>query len=171
MKHWGRHSPQGECGLKYVVLEKQRRTCESLPARGVRVEITSQVPRRPLPASLPARGVRVEIRRLRPRLQPMPSSLPARGVRVEILMPVSTISLSTCHSPQGECGLKFHVRHACHIDASSLPARGVRVEIPPDWLPSQRHRSLPARGVRVEIPPLRPDTACGTVTPRKGSAG
>ena len=35
-----------------------------------------------------------------------------------------------CHSPQGECGLKYKLRIALGAQVMSLPARGVWIEMP-----------------------------------------
>ena len=58
-----RHSPHGECGLKYPDRPDHHERDGSLPAWGVRVEIKTFVPVGVEITSLPAWGVRVEIRR------------------------------------------------------------------------------------------------------------
>ena len=50
------HSPQGECGLKYVVLRQAEAAVESLPARGVWIEIPSRGMNRPATAVTPRKG-------------------------------------------------------------------------------------------------------------------
>ena len=124
-----RHSPHGECGLKYTPFDRKPVDRTSLPAWGVRVEIgsgtgiaaaPSSLPvwgvrveiwpgssAMAAPQSLPAWGVRVEILNASTRRSGSYRSLPAWGVRVEILFVCRGISSSWCHSPHGECGLKF----------------------------------------------------------------
>ena len=101
-----RHSPHGECGLKYTPFDRKPVDRTSLPAWGVRVEIGSGTGIAAAPSSLPVWGVRVEIW---PGSSAMaaPQSLPAWGVRVEIL------NASTRRSGSYR----------------SLPAWGVRVEM------------------------------------------
>ena len=99
--------------------------------------------------SLPARGVWIEIK-----AHWYPSgnvkSLPARGVWIEIRSwPQQTSRPS--RSPQGECGLKYHVERFVQMFVESLPARGVWIEIYKMCVPGSIPGSLPARGVWIEI--------------------
>ena len=104
-----RHSPHGECGLKYTMHIILAAYIVSLPAWGVRVEMQPPNVRAAGTWSLPAWGVRVEISSIASACAPI-TSLPAWGVRVEIyhVRPVSLRGAS--HSPHGECGLKFRRR-------------------------------------------------------------
>ena len=56
----GGHSPHGKCGLKSSVRVARFNVVESLPAWGVRVEIPPRSPKTSSTWSLPAWGVRVE---------------------------------------------------------------------------------------------------------------
>ena len=163
-----RHSSQGECGLKSIGLETQNKVAESLLARGVWIEISPQEPTSSKwCSSLLARGVWIEMTRLKYRM------------------------VVSCHSSQGECGLKLVARQNGKTTLMSLLARGVWIEIPTRsgfagrsvsllargvWIeipmrqvPSLAATSLLARGVWIEIKPSRPTRTAPTVTPRKGS--
>ena len=143
-----RHSPHGECGLKYQARLRKVRSPWSLPAWGVRVEINRQSCERAPQESLPAWGVRVEISQSR-----------------------TGMPWLKCHSPHGECGLKSgscrapstNRGHSPHGECGlkSLRVRGSH----------ELHRSLPAWGVRVEICRLLSIRSNCPVTPRMGSAG
>ena len=99
-------SPQGECGLKFLLIGHYPAATASLPARGVWIEIGRS-------PSAPCRL----------------SSLPARGVWIEIRTRCPAVIGLQSRSPQGECGLKF-LRGLSHIlFKGSLPARGVWIEI------------------------------------------
>ena len=101
--------------------------------------------------SLPAWGVRVEIDQRGYEMRGI-ESLPAWGVRVEIGLGLGGRPIRRCHSPHGECGLKYHAHDRAVLVGKSLPAWGVRVEIGGVRLhPRIQHESLPAWGVRVEI--------------------
>ena len=56
--------------------------------------------------SLPARGVRIEISDVRWFKFDAVTSLPARGVRIEIVNEFMGGNDAGRHSPRGECGLK-----------------------------------------------------------------
>ena len=98
-------------------------------------------------------------------------SLPAWGVRVEINWLAYEFSALVCHSPHGECGLKFVKLIGNLHGLTSLPAWGVRVEICTIYAASIMCMSLPAWGVRVEICPVTHLPSSPAVTPRMGSAG
>ena len=101
--------------------------------------------------SLPARGVWIEIfhswfgtaHGL---------SLPARGVWIEIPWPVPRRGCAARRSPQGECGLKLRGSVQLLLRGLSLPARGVWIEITYEQAAVGLVKaSLPARGVWIEI--------------------
>ncbi len=100
----------------------------SLPARGVRVEISpSSMYDKPLCYSPQGEcGLKSP---LVIRVQRHLLSLPARGVRVEILSTCDGPLVDPGHSPQGECGLKYAEPGALEDMGQSLPTRGVRVEM------------------------------------------
>ena len=84
-----------------------RRATQSLPAWGVWIEIVLQNEANERCIwSLPAWGVWIEIASLMCGVQ-RKESLPAWGVWIEITLSSSLIIVSVCHSPHGECGLKF----------------------------------------------------------------
>ncbi len=101
-----RHSPHGECGLKYDHALLQPDVFGHSPHGECGLKYLL-----PLTRDIIA------------------MSLPAWGVRVEIGKSDSSGSYDNSHSPHGECGLKY----VCSkVDARvflSLPAWGVRVEI------------------------------------------
>ena len=143
---------------------------ESLPARGVWIEITSKwadcvqwvsrspqgecglklvpgiVPRYPQ-TSLPARGVWIEIGADARHSRRGCMSLPARGVWIEMQLR----------------------RMITNLIILSLPARGVWIEIPMTLQETHGLTSLPARGVWIEIHCPTLTMATPRVAPRKGS--
>ena len=122
----------------------------------------------PLWQSLPARGVWIEIRQP-PCCGSSRKSLPARGVWIEIEEYRSRIDRAASHSPQGECGLKFRRSGGDRRQPVSLPARGVWIEIKLASAGSDPAKSLPARGVWIEMEFERMALENDFVTPRKGS--
>ena len=56
-----------------------------------------------------------------------------------------------CHSPHGECGLKYVSRYHKTVTSWSLPAWGVWIEISGSSTSSGGKVSLPAWGVWIEI--------------------
>ena len=51
-----RHSPQGECGLKYGVSVRRAQPVLSLPARGVWIEMSSRGAKRRISQVTPRKG-------------------------------------------------------------------------------------------------------------------
>ena len=51
-------------------------------------------------------------------------SLPARGVRVEMIPARESPTARTCHSPQGECGLKWNRIRSTFTMFAVTPRKG-----------------------------------------------
>ena len=89
VKRPGRHSPQGECGLKF------------LPS-GLR--------RGPRTGHSPQGECGLKYGQHQEDSNREPKSLPARGVWIEINNGSENVEDEDGHSPQGECGLKLDER-------------------------------------------------------------
>ena len=101
------HSPQGECGLKLVKLVDSLVCSQSLPARGVWIEI-----------SWPWNRQRQASRHS-----------PQGECGLKLIEIEATARKDGSHSPQGECGLKYDPLRHHGGDVESLPARGVWIEM------------------------------------------
>ena len=142
------HSPHGECGLK-----------SSRTYNKININL-----------SLPARGVWVEIEAV-PQYGDTTPSLPARGVWVEIVILLLLDATPVCHSPHGECGLKFvlsksmyfctcHSPHGeCGLKFERRPRIGVHLGHSPHGECGLKY--IQAKNSRNQAP----------VTPRTGSVG
>ena len=106
MSHFCGRSPQGECGLKYCVSLVLSCACQSLPARGVWIEIT------------------VTLLIVTPDWSRSPQGECGLKFRDR-----QTAAERDSRSPQGECGLKLLVVGGFQQADGSLPARGVWIEI------------------------------------------
>ena len=99
------HSPHGECGLKFAANGFVAAWQESLPTRGVWIEIAMLKEQYEDLTSLPTRGVWIEINGVVCTLR-ISMSLPTRGVWIEM-----------------------HIRQPQQLSQLSLPTRGVWIEI------------------------------------------
>ncbi len=139
------HSPRGECGLKYDPGQHRADDGESLPARGVWIEMTSVMTSPPAPQSHSPRGEcglkcgwciswcnRI--------------SHSPRGECGLKFFRLSRMEFSLGHSPRGECGLKCYIGHPPSPPLPSLPARGVWIEIQIQHHQTRRNIVTPREG-------------------------
>ena len=146
-----RRSPQGECGLKCCGVRSPIDFVQSLPARGVWIEISWQAVLAARHGLLPARGVWIEII-MKPKNLTFDESLPARGVWIEIIN-IFSQKVSMKSLPARGVWIEIAWRSIVVEDGPSLPARGVWIEIQKVSMNDETfYKSLPARGVWIEIP-------------------
>ena len=124
-----RRSPQGECGLKFLLGRNARNHQLSLPAGGVWIEIM---------ICGSARGA-------------CTGRSPQGECGLKLHVTVEHVQFRR-RSPQGECGLKWDELGRQRLALVSLPARGVWIEITKNIsVTTCTGVSLPARGVWIEI--------------------
>ena len=165
-----RHSPQGECGLKYTALESAfAQEFGHSPQGECGLKSIRRYNTYDHGLSLPARGVWIEIWSVgHPADQD--GSLPARGVWIEMIRHACQLAQADGHSPQGECGLKFRVGFVYLRRSVSLPARGVWIEMLQVHRPGPRPDSHSPQGeCGLKSPSLVGAKEEFQVTPRKGS--
>ena len=171
-----RHSPRGECGLKFSSFICFIFLPASLPARGVWIEIgptdslfwfrLRHSPRGECGLKYVTKYTDDSLKlRHSPRgecglkllfasaaILILDTSLPARGVWIEIGLVFLIYRSKSCHSPRGECGLKLSkvlmntTKILSHSPRGECGLKLIDVDLVNNTL-----QSLPARGVWIEI--------------------
>ena len=117
--------------------------------------------------SLPAWGVWIEMISCCT-LSTQDKSLPAWGVWIEITGTTDIPLGCCCHSPHGECGLKYPASDPISKIQWSLPAWGVWIEICIYPVYQLFLSSLPAWGVWIEIPEVSSSVSAAPSLPAWG---
>ena len=123
----------------------------SLPARGVRVEISSDLRGRPPVVVAPARGVRVEIYAVASNVFAAAGHSPQGECGLKFRLSQRRRGGTRRHSPQGECGLKYFFERVPLKFRSHSPQGECGLKFLHVLGGGIGKQSLPARGVRVEI--------------------
>ena len=165
-----RHSPHGECGLKYVLQQHEHVCARHSPHGECGLKFPRPRPRLNAGGHSPHGecGLKCPQRDTRPRPS---ASLPAWGVRVEIGTPRCRPIPPAGHSPHGECGLKSLLLGDLHRRRRHSPHGECGLKFGEPAPMRRDDGSLPAWGVRVEIILAAPPPRRSWVTPRMGSAG